>query len=306
MNAADRYRQAFAYLPEQDFHAYHGYLNRDDPEVERLVERGRDALDMLDRAARCETCDWGPEAVLSIPLDVFSSARCLAVLAMLRAQASFGRGDDRAGLDDLFAITALARHIGHGKYTSGMAGFAIEHVAVTKAFEVLGRLDSETRRAFAEQLDLLPAFPDLADALRAEQTYFRTMYRDEFAELDDRDLVKTIREKFGMPGPTEENAGMLEFVFPAGDPAERMLNASGGTSAGLLALAEETLAAMDALVEAANGSDRALSEKLSALRDAASSNPLLADQLRTFDSMRPIWDRYREQFARLRSRVDGG
>ena len=46
---------------------------------------------------------------------------------------------------------------------------------------------------------------------------------------------------------------MIEWVFPAGDPVEHILLASGGTRNGLLALAEQVLAAFDTLVEVANG-----------------------------------------------------
>jgi len=165
-------------------------------------------------------------------------------------------------------------------------------------------LDSESCRAFAERLDSLPAFPELTEALRAEQTYFRGTYREKFVGLDDGDVARSIREAFGLPRPTAETSGLIECVFASGDPAERMLIASGGTRSGLLALADEVLAAFDTLIEIAKGAENAPSEKLSALRDAALSNPLLSDELRTFDNMRPIWDRYSKRIARLRSLAD--
>jgi len=84
-----------------------------------------------------------------------------------------------------------------------------------------------------------------------------------------------------------------------------MLLASGGTRLGLLRLADEVLAAFDTLVEIADGIENATFEKLSALRDAAGSNPMLSDELRTFDNMRPIWDRYGKRFAGLRSLAAG-
>jgi hypothetical protein len=59
---------------------------------------------------------------------------------------------------------------------------------------------------------------------------------------------------------------MIEWVFPAGDPVEQILLASGGTRNGLLALADQVLAAFDTLVEVANGPDEVTVEKLSALR----------------------------------------
>jgi hypothetical protein len=304
MNAADLYRRAFACLPEAELGSYSRLLGRDDPETDRLVQRGRDSLELLHDAGRCTECDWGPEAALGVPVGDFSGGRYLAMLTLLRADGSFRRGDDGAGLDDLAAVMALGRHIGRGKYVSGLASFPIEDLAVTKAIEVLGRLDSETRRAFAERLGLLPAFPELSEALRAEKTYFRAAYRDKFASLGDGDLSQSIRAEFGLPAQAAGPPGFLEGVFPAGDPAERMLLASGETRSGLLLLADEVLVAFDTLIEIAEGAGDAAVEKLSALESAAQSNPLLFDVLRTFDMMRPLWDRFRARFASLRSQAE--
>ena len=304
MNAADLYRTAFSRLPKDDLGAYSPRLGRDEPESVDLVNLGADSLELLHQAARCAECDWGPEAAMGTPTDDFSGARRLAMLALLRAEGLFRKGDDQAALDDLVAVKTLGRHLSRGKYLSGLAGFPVEDLVTAKALDVMGRLDPATRRALAERLDSLPPFPALAEAIREEQEYFRRMYRDKFASLEDGDLSRPIRAEFGLGAPTEENAGLYESLFPAGDPAERMLLASGGTRVGLLALADEMLAAFDTLVEIAEDAENAASDRLTALRNAASSNPLLADQLRTFDTMRPIWNRYAQRFAHLRSVAD--
>ena len=301
MNAAVLYRNAFACLPEGDLGAYSRCLGRAEPEIDSFVERGCASLEGLHRAARCTECDWGTAADVMATVADFSGARCLAMLAMIRAEGSFHRGEDRAGLDDLAAVMALGRHIGQGLYMSGLAGFPIADLGVTKAFEVFGRLDSETRHALAERLDSLPAFPKLADALRAEETYFRGTFRDKFAAFDEGDLSHSVYETFGLPAPTTENCGMIGCALASDDPAERLLLASGGTRAGLLALADQVLCAFDTLVEIANESEQTVSEKLSALRDAAARNPLVADVLQSFEMVRPIWQRYRERFDSLRS-----
>ncbi len=115
--------------------------------------------------------------------------------------------------------------------------------------------------------------------------------------------MRSIRELFGIPAPTEENSGLIEWVFPAGDPVEQILLASGGARSGLLALADQVLAAFDTLVEVAQGTEKVAVEKRSVLREAALSNPLLADQLRTFDMMQPIWQLARwPRFASLFAR----
>lgn len=306
MNAADLYREAFACLPDRELDAYSGRLGRDDPATDRLVDRGRDALDLLHRAARCPGCDWGPESARDVPVDNFSGGRRLAMLALLRAEGSSRRGDDRAGLDDLAAVMALGRHLGRGLYVSGLASFPIEDLAATRAFEVLDRLDPETRRSFAERLDALPPFPGLAAAIRAEEAYFRVHYREVFAALGDGDVSRPIRDAFGLPAPTEETAGMNDWIFPAGDPAERMLVASGATRSGLLALADEALAAFGVLAGIAEGAGTVRPGGDAALRNAAGSNPLLFEVLRSFDTMSPIWGRYLGRFARLRSLADAG
>ncbi len=185
MNAADLYRKSFECLPEQELGAYSQRLGRDDPDNDRFVERGRDSLDLLLVAASCPNCNWGTEADLSAAVDDSGGGRRLAMLAMLRADVSLRSGKLRAGLDDLAAVMALGRHIGRGLYVSGLAGFPIEDLAVTTAFEVLDRLDSESRRAMAERLDSLPAVPELGNAICIEQSYFRANYRDKFEAIAD-------------------------------------------------------------------------------------------------------------------------
>ncbi len=114
-------------------------------------------------------------------------------------------------------------------------------------------------------------------------------------------MSQSIRAEFGIPAQSAEIPGLIESVFPSGDPAERMLLASGGTRSGLLVLADEVLAAFDTVIEIAEGAGDAAVEKRSALESAARSNPLLSDALQTFDKMRPLWDRFRARFASLRS-----
>ena len=98
---------------------------------------------------------------------------------------------------------------------------------------------------------------------------------------------------------------MIECALASGDPAERLLLASGGTRAGLLRSLTRC-SAPSTLVEIANESEQTVSEKLAALRDAAVLNPLLGDALESFEMVRPIWQRHRERFAKLRSLADSG
>ncbi len=296
MNAADLYRKAFARLPEETLDAISRHRSHDDPDAERFFERGHDALDLLHQAVRCAQCDWDEEAGTTIPATDFSGGRRLALLALLRSERSFRRGDDRAGLEDLAAVMTLGRHLGQNKYVSGLIVFPIEDTAATNAFEVVGRLDSESCRAFAERLDALPAFRDLPDALRAEKAYIRATYYDMFATQDDGDVSPLIRTLFAPAATTDGSPDQIEGFPPAGEMAERILLASGGARSGMLALAGEVLAALDTLAEIAERGEDA-SGKLSTLRNAALSNPLLADELRTFDIVRPLWQLYKERFT---------
>jgi hypothetical protein len=303
MNAADLYREAFASLPEGEFRDYQMRLGRVEPEIDQFVAQGRDSLDKLHRAASVAECDWGDATGPGVPVEDFAGARRLTVLALLRAERSFQRADVRAGLDDLTAVMALARQLGRGKYISGLASFPLEDLAFNKTLEVLGRLDPEGRRALAGRLLSLPAFPELWEAVVVEQGYFRGEYREKIAALDEGDPAEAIRKEFGLPPRTPENALRVDSISQAGDPAERMLIASGGTRTGLLKLADEVLVAFDVLVEVAKSDNDGAAGKLSELRIAAESNPLLADVLQTFDNMRLIWDRFRKRFEGLRGRV---
>jgi hypothetical protein len=300
-NAAELYREAFARLPDGALDEYTRRLGREDSETYDFVERGRHALDLLHQAARCAECDWGSEAALGVPVEDFSGARRLAMLAVLRAEVAIRRDEKRAALDDLAALIALARQLGCGKYVSALAGFAIEDLAVTKALDVLKNLDPANCCAFAKKLDSLPPVPRLSDAVRAEQAYFRMNYREKFSSLDEQDVSRPIREAFGLPAPAEGAAGIIEIVFPDGDPAEAMLIASGGTRSGLLALADEVLAALDTLAAIVDHPEKNSSVELNAIRGAAGSNPLLRAELRAFDRVKPLWERLGERFVQLRS-----
>jgi hypothetical protein len=304
MNAADVYRKAFASLPQGEYADYSRRLGRVEPEIDEFVASGHHSLEKLHQAASCAECDWGDATDPGVPIEEFSGARRLTVLALLRAERSFQRADVRSGLEDLTAVMALARHLGRGKYVAGLASFPLEDLAVNKTLEVLGRLDHEGRRAFAQRLASLPAFPELWEAIRVEQEYFRKEYREKIAALDEGDLAGEIRNEFGLPPDTPENALRIATIAPNGDPAERMLLASGGTRSGLLKLADEVLAAFDVLVEIAKSNDAGTALKLAELRKAAESNPLLFDELATFDNMRMIWDRFRKRFVEFRHRVD--
>jgi len=301
MNAADLYRKAFACLSEAELSDYSRLLGRDAPDANRLVELGRGSLDLLHQAACCAECNWGAEAALGVPVDDFSGGRRLAMLALLRAEGSFRKGDDRAGLDDLAAVMALGRHIGRGKYVSGLAGFPIEDLGVTKALEILNRADAETRRGFAARLDSLPAFPEFSQAVGAEKKYFHATQREPIASLDDADVSGWIEKMYGLPAPALASAHPNEPDAPRDDLAARLLRASGETRSGLLKLADDMLAEFDTLIAIAEGVESDGAQTLSALRDRASANPLVADQLQSFDNMRPVWDRFKRRFASPRS-----
>ncbi len=302
MNAADLYRQAFACLPEGGYADYSRRLGQFEPEIDDFVARGRDSLEKLHQAAKCNDCDWGDATGPDIPIEDFSGARRLTVLALLRAERSLQRADIGAAVDDLTAAMALARHLGRGKYLSGLAAFPLEDLAVNKTGEVLDRLGHEGRRALAGRLASLPAFAPLSDAIRVEQGYFRRQYREKFATVDEGSLAEEIRKEFGYPTP--ESAARIDSDWQFGDPAERMLLASGGTRAGLLNLADETLAAFDVLSELAKNDGDDSSGKLAELRKAGESNPLLSDVLATLDNLRPLWDRFRKRFEEFRQTVE--
>ena len=86
---------------------------------------------------------------------------------------------------------AMGRHLGRGKYVSGLAGFAIEDLAVTKAFEVLRPPPLRALPcAFAERLDSLPPSPS-------------SPKRPRRADLLSRDLPREVRR----PSTTETCPG---------------------------------------------------------------------------------------------------
>ena len=229
-NAALDYRRAFSVPPStQIWPCIPDASTVTIPERDQLIEQGRDALEMLHKAARCTPCDWGKQAQDSVNVDDFSGSRCLAMLAMLRADVSFCAGDDQAGLDDLVAVMALGRHIGQETRVSGLAGFPLEDLAVKKAFEVLDRLDPRLDANLRCFSIFFRHFPIMrARFVPSKAIFGRTTATSSLRSMT-RTMPRSIRQKFGLPAATEANSGLLDFVIPAGDPAERMLLASGGT-----------------------------------------------------------------------------
>ena len=73
-------------------------------------------------------------------------------------------------------MMALGRHLGQGKYISGLAGFPLEDMAITKAIETVKQLEPATRRKLGERLDSLPRFPELSEAAAPRRTTFDTLF----------------------------------------------------------------------------------------------------------------------------------
>ena len=92
MNGAELYRDAFARLPDGDYFAYVRQLGQCGPDAENLVGLGKDALGVLQQAVSCDSCDWGREAALGVPLKDFDGARRLAILALLARKSGFDSG----------------------------------------------------------------------------------------------------------------------------------------------------------------------------------------------------------------------
>jgi hypothetical protein len=236
-NAALKYWRGFASLPKLDKQEQERITQEAatmplTPRVKEVVKWSEGSLHELHNGAAVPDCAWGLTFGdgISALFSECPAARLLAGLACLRARLRFADGDRGGALDDLFAALTLARHVTLGESLIHVhIGLAIENTAAEVLAADLPGLDAATLRALPARLDRLPPAGTMADALRREETEFLGWFQARVRGAADRDaLVAFLDYSQGGAGRADRFA-----------KGQALLEACGGTAAGVLARAEE-------------------------------------------------------------------
>ena len=254
INPALLYYRSFLLAPEPMAAADADYFGSKKGRTQDLPDRfgaiaaGYDNQFLLVRQAVYATvsCDWGidPSPGPNTMLPHLARAKAVVVAAQLRAVWDLQHGRQNDACDDLLAAFALSRNASRDGTLIGVlvqyAGEAIIHTTVAQNF---GRFSPETLEQLADGFKAAPASRTLAATVSAEETNIHDWFVERIQKLqqenagDDAKVMEAIRPDFEVIdyyGPQALFGGR-----PGTNLWQRTVKASGGTSAGVIALLEQ-------------------------------------------------------------------
>ena len=248
INPALRYWEAFM-MTQNVKQAIRDQLNTNEwrgqplpANFEELVSAYNQQFRLIRAAAKSETpCDWGldlsegPESLL----PHLAVAKGLSRVARLRAMWDLQNKKPDEARDDLLATLALARNVSRdGVLISAIVQIAMENILISTVAENFYQFPPETLKQLEDGFESAPARGTVAQAVTTGERWFYTWFvqkvqdarkqhpRDEAAAMAD---IRAIFRKVLTSGD-EKNPS---------DPTDKMLEAAGGTSEGLLTLLGE-------------------------------------------------------------------
>ncbi len=247
INPALRYYQAFLEAPDLPG-ADHDYLFQGEWRGKTLEPRFGTLVGLYDyqfrflrEAARATApCDWGidlsegPDALL----PGLARAKATAQAARLRVMWDLQNGRQAEARDDLLAVMALAHQLSRdGVLISALVQIAMENILATIVAENFYQWQPETLRQIDEGLEKAPARGTIAQCVAGEKISFHDWMLGKVLELRQENAGNEARTM-------EAIRAMLTRMFSANegsDPKvlENVLQASGGTTEGMLRLVRE-------------------------------------------------------------------
>jgi hypothetical protein len=255
INPALIYGQAIALLPDrsaQDHLFTNEWRGRDlDEQFGKQIATYDNAFKLLRQAPRQKVpCDWGYDLTQGpeLLLPGLPKAKSLAQAARLRVRWHLENGRPDDARDDLLAAFVLGRQVSKdGILISALVQIAIESILDGSIAENWFRLSPETLQQIMDGIAAAPARGTMAQCVPTERLSFKdwlahkiegiqTASHDEAEALQKtRDLLRSIM------GGGDAPEG------PAGPTPEAIIQAAGGTTAGLLRQLKE----LDALYDEA-------------------------------------------------------
>jgi hypothetical protein len=235
INPAVLYLQAFSLFPELDESQSKllGHETAGDVTAEeRDVAMRFDAAFALIVRARTQNapCDWGmdpadgPNAIT----PQWTKIRTATYAAVLRARVALADGEQARARDELLAASVLSRHAAAG---ATLVGTMIQVAAEMKILDFMAmhfdELKPQTRSELAAGLQAPPLRATVAEAMVNEKSGFQDWLLDKLEdyrakEHDDTKVLALF------------SALMNDTFKSESDLANRIIEASGGTSAGVI------------------------------------------------------------------------
>jgi RNA polymerase sigma factor (sigma-70 family) len=248
-NAALFYGQAFIALRREG--GDHAKLVADcltmplDAHAREAVARAAYALRMVRRGAVLPRCDWTTdfEQGIKLPHNDGDGAEVLSALACLRARLRFEEGKSAEAVEDIVAALVLARHVAQdGTLDSLWAGDQIERRMSAALALGLPGLDAGAVKELKARLGALPPGGSVATATLRMEEAMRNWIVGEVQEAHDRDSLLDFLSQLGgfkSDAPEKNRA-----------KGRAILEACGGTAAGVLKVAEELRPGLAAMAKA--------------------------------------------------------
>jgi hypothetical protein len=247
INPALLYGRAFLLAPDLSQADSDYLLNTNNWQGQHLPERAGKLLAQYDnefkliRQAAHSTvpCDWGIDmsAGPATLLPGLARVKAVSVATRLRVQWHLQNGREADACEELLAAFALARNASRdGTLISILVQIASEAINCSTIAANFGRFSPETLKRLAEGMDGPPARRTVAECLTTEKALFLDWTRNKILELrqqyagDDAKVMEGVRRLFGgFENPQEEQTNIWQ----------RVIEAAGGTSEGMLKLLRE-------------------------------------------------------------------
>ena len=276
-------------LPGRYETIFHGYDNE---------------FQLVRQATRAKVpCDWGIDLTVGTETLLPQLARAKAVMHATRLRVMWELDHDRQtdARDDLLGAFTLARHVPQNELLiTVLVQIACEAINCATVAENFGRFDPETLKELADGIESIPRV-SVARCVQAEKEFGQNWLRLTIEQLrkenpgDDAKVMEGIR------------AALQKAQSDLGketDTWNKLNKAAGGTSDGLLKLANGSFADRIAAVLALPHGD--YETQLEQLRAdvAKSPNPLVPDGLRQFEKARQREFRSQVYLAMVRAAVE--
>ena len=250
INPALLYGQAFLVAPDNGRNADDAYLYSKEGMSQKLPERfdelfaGYDDEFRLLRKAALATapCDWGIDMSEGpgTLLPHLARAKAAAIAARFRVMWELQHDRQTEAREDLLASVALGRNISRdGTLISTLVQLAVEVMDCATLAGNFGQFTPETLKEVVEGLEAEPHRGALAACLRTERAVCQDWMRNRILELqkaspgDDAKVMESIRELLQNYSYESDLVGTNLWDW------ERLRQAAGGTSAGVLKLVQD-------------------------------------------------------------------
>jgi hypothetical protein len=312
INPALLYYQAFLLAPEPMSEADSDYLYSREGAMQKLPQRYDSVFHRYDnefqlvrQAARATVpCDWGIDLTAGTETLLPQLARAKAVMlaTRLRVMWELDQGRQVEARDDLLAAFALARHVSQNELLiSVLVQISSETINCATVAENFGRFEPDTLKKLADGIEAIPRVT-VARCVAAEKGFGQNWLQVEIQRLrkenpgDDAKVMEGIRAALQN---AQSDLGKDTTTW------DKLSKAAGGTSDGMLKLAQEGSISdkIAAVLALPHGEYETQLEQLKA-EAAKSPNPLVPEGLRQFDRAKQREFRGQVYLAMVRAAVE--